>query len=130
MNKQIINNIDDFIFYKDKIKKINQWFIDFKNNNSTKRILLIIGNVGTGKTFIANTFFKLYKYKIYEINSIDIRSKKKIEELFNKSLKYNSVIDMFNNSSCSMAILLDELETIVKNLVLYIVAAYKIAVDL
>lgn len=116
MNKPIINNINDIIFHKDKIKKCNQWLDDFKNKKpNTKKILLIIGNSGVGKTFIAEKLFKLNNYKIYEFNSSDIRSKKRVDEIFRKSLSYHSVLDMFNNRECSIGVLIDELETLCSN---------------
>ena len=116
MNRPVINNINDIIFHRDKIKKCKQWLDDFRDKKpNTKKILLIIGNSGVGKTYIAEQLYKLYNYKIYEFNSSDIRSKKRVDEIFRKSLSYHSVLDMFNNRECSIGVLIDELETLCSN---------------
>ena len=57
---------------------------------------------------------KEYHYSKIELNSTDIRSQKKLGDFLKKSLTYKNVIDMFNDGSTPIGILLDEVDTICK----------------
>ena len=47
--------LDDLIFYQDQLKEAEKWIHEYKNKiNTTKKVLLLIGSSGSGKTLIAN----------------------------------------------------------------------------
>jgi len=107
--------LKDFKANKSEIDKAIKWIESYKKNyKETKKVLLIIGNTGIGKTLLADLIFKEYSYKKIELNSTDVRSQKKISEFLIKSLTYKNVIDMFNDGNYPIGILLDEIDTICK----------------
>jgi len=107
--------LSDFKSNLDEIKKATTWIEEYKKNPSlSKKVLLIIGNSGVGKTCLANIILKEYNYNTIELNSSDSRSQKKISEFLIKSLTYKNVVDMFNEGKTPIAILIDEIDTICK----------------
>ena len=105
-------SIYDINIYQDEIKKCIEWFNDYKEDPSlVKKVLLIIGDTGVGKTLIAELLFKEFKYDKIEINSTDYRSQKKFGEFLTKTLCFKNVIDLFNNEQRPIGLLLDEIDT-------------------
>ena len=108
-------SLDDYYFYKEEIKECIQWFEDYKKNlNETKKVLMIIGHTGSGKTKLAQLLLAHFKYQMIEYNSSDVRSQKKITEIIKKTLAYRNVVDMFNDNKQPVGILMDEIDTICK----------------
>lgn len=108
--------LDDIIFYKEQIGIACNWISDFKNNvDRSKKVLLIIGNTGSGKTTIANLLFKKFEYQLIELNTCNVRSQKKLGEFLHKTLGFNNVIDMFYEKKRPIGLILDELETLCQN---------------
>jgi SpoVK/Ycf46/Vps4 family AAA+-type ATPase len=107
--------LKDFKTNKSEIDKAINWIESYKKNyKDTKKVLLIIGNTGLGKTLLATLIFKEYYYQKIELNSTDVRSQKKISDFLIKSLTFKNVLDMFNNGNMPIGILLDEIDTICK----------------
>lgn len=107
--------LDDSYFYKDEIKECIKWFEDYKSNlSNTKKVLMIIGHTGSGKTKLAQLLLAHFKYQMIEYNSSDVRSQKKITEIIKKTLAYRNVIDMFYENKQPVGILMDEIDTICK----------------
>ena len=107
--------LKDFKTNKSEIDKAINWIENYKKNyKDTKKVLLIIGNTGLGKTLLATLIFKEYCYQKIELNSTDVRSQKKISDFLIKSLTFKNVVDMFNNGNMPIGILLDEIDTICK----------------
>jgi Holliday junction resolvasome RuvABC ATP-dependent DNA helicase subunit len=53
--------LDDFICFKDEIEKIKKWIDDYKNNyHTSKKVLLLIGQSGIGKTKMVEVLFEEY----------------------------------------------------------------------
>lgn len=110
------NNFDDIIFYKEQLNLAVKWITDFKKNiDRSKKVLLIIGDTGSGKTCIAQSLLKKFEYQIIELNSGDIRSQKKIGDFLHKSLGFNNVLDMFYERKRPVGLILDEIETLCQN---------------
>jgi hypothetical protein len=108
-------SIKDLKINNDEILKAINWIESYKKDCiNTKKVLFIYGNTGVGKTLLAELILKDYNYKKIELNSTDIRSQKKFGEFLIKSLTYKNVIDMFNDNTSPIGILLDEVDTICK----------------
>lgn len=107
--------LKDFKTKPDEVLKAKEWINNYKKDiDNTKKVLLILGNTGSGKTLLANLILKEYNYQKIELNSSDIRSQKKIGEFLNKSLTYKNVVDMFFQGNMPIGILIDEIDTICK----------------
>lgn len=94
-----------------KIKMIDDFFKNFKDQNA-KKILLLSGPPGIGKTTAANLALKEYGYNIIEFNASSIRGPKNIRDIFSKVLGYKSVVDMFNGGTMPTGIVMDEIDTL------------------
>jgi hypothetical protein len=115
LDKYKPKTLKDFKGNKSELEKAINWIESYKKNyKTTKKVLLIIGNTGIGKTLLADLIFKEYSYQKVELNSTDVRSQKKINDFLIKALTYKNVVDMFNNGNSPIGILLDEIDTICK----------------
>ena len=115
LDKYKPTSLKDFKTNLNEIKKAINWIESYKKNpTTTKKVLLILGNTGRGKTLLADMLFKEYNYNKIELNSTDIRSQKKLGEFLKKSLTYKNVVDMFNQGTKPIAILMDEIDTLCK----------------
>ena len=103
--------LDDIIGNDSKVKAIEKWFEEF-NNPESKKILLLSGPPGIGKTSIANIALKKYGYSIIEFNSSIIRGPKNIREIFGNILDCRSVIDMFCEGNKPTGVIMDEIDTL------------------
>ncbi len=102
--------LDDFICFKDEIQKIKKWIQDYKKNyHTSKKVLLLIGQSGIGKTKMVEVLFEEYCYRKIEYNSSEIRTKK-ISELFEKSVSFKNVYEMMDESNKPVGFLIDELD--------------------
>lgn len=105
------NTLSEMIGNDAKLKSIHNWFKTF-NNPKSKKILLLSGPPGIGKTTAANLALKEYNYNIIEFNASSIRGPKNIRDIFDKVLGYNSVIDMFKAGKMPTGIIMDEIDTL------------------
>jgi replication factor C subunit 1 len=103
--------LSEMIGNDSKLKLIHSFFKNFKNPKA-KKILLLSGPPGIGKTTAANLALKEYNYNIIEFNASSIRGPKNIRDIFDKVLGYNSVIDMFKNGTMPTGIIMDEIDTL------------------
>ena len=116
LNKVKPTQLDDILFFNDQIKNCIQWLDNFKTKKDrTKKVLLLIGPIGCGKTCIAQLLFKKFDYKIIEQNASDLRSQKKIGEFLKKTLGFKNVIDLFYNEQKPIGLIMDEIECLIKN---------------
>ena len=99
-------SLEEIIGNTAKIKLIDNWMNNFKNIDS-KKILLLTGPPGIGKTTLANLILQKYNYSIIEFNSSSIRGPKNIKEMFDNILNNNNVI--FKNTT---GIIMDEIDTL------------------
>ena len=103
--------LDEIIGNSNKLKIVNEWFESF-NEVKSKKILLLSGPPGIGKTTVANLALKKYNYNIIEFNASTIRGPKNIRDIFEKVLGYKSIVDMFSNGSMPTGIIMDEIDTL------------------
>ena len=105
--------IEDLIGNKKKLKIIDKWINDFKNKvDGHKKVLLISGDPGIGKTSTAHIILKNYGYKIIEHNASDIRGKKTMNKIVKKSITYTNILDLMNGGRSPIAIILDEIDNL------------------
>ena len=110
-----MEDLDEFFFYKPQIEECIEWIKSYQEDLlNTKKILLIYGPSGLGKTVIAQLLFKKCGYEVLEYNSTDNKTQKKMSEFLKKALTYRNVIDMFHNGQRPVGILLDEIDAIIK----------------
>lgn len=115
LDKYRPKHLNEFNINENEVKKAINWIENYKKNiDGTKKVLLILGNTGVGKTLLADLLLKDYQYQKIELNSTDIRSQKKISEFLKKSLTFKNVVDMFNSGNTPIGILMDEIDTICK----------------
>jgi DNA polymerase III delta prime subunit len=107
--------LENIKYNNNEISKAKNWIINYKkNSDNSKKVLLIIGPTGCGKTLLADLILSEYNYQKIELNSGDTRSQKKIGDFLKKALTYKNVIDMFNDGNKPIGILIDEIDTICK----------------
>ena len=108
--------LENLLFYKDQIDEAKKWCHEFKEKiNRKKKVLLIIGSTGCGKTLIAQLLFQKYKYQIIELNGTHLRTQKKIGDFLHKTLGFKNVIDMFYEEQKPIGLIMDEIETLCQN---------------
>lgn len=109
-------SIEDVPFYRDQIEEALQWIQDFKDKKDRKKkVLLIIGDTGSGKTILAQLLFQALEYQIIELNGTNLRSQKKLGEFLHKALGFRNVIDMFHERKKPIGLIMDEIETLMHN---------------
>ena len=114
--KVLPTHLNELIFYKEQINEAVQWITNYKNNvDRSKKVLLLIGDTGCGKTCIAHLLFKKFEYQIIELNSTDTRSQKKLGDFLHKTLGFNNILDMFYEKKRPIGLILDEIETLCQN---------------
>jgi|UniRef100_A0A6C0DWH6 DNA polymerase III delta prime subunit len=93
------------LFHKDIVNHILKWIKqikqDIEDNQDVKKILLLYGPIGCGKSLTADILFK--SFQIYNINSDHIRTSEKINDVINNIVSVNSFtfanFDKWNNIS-------------------------------
>ena len=106
--------IKDIVGNKENLKIIDKWINDFKNKvEGHKKVLLISGEPGIGKTSTAHIILRQYGYRILEHNASDIRGKKAMNIIIRQSLSYTNILDLMNGGKQPVAIILDEIDNLV-----------------
>ena len=104
------NNISDFIGNKQNVKIINKFLKNWVNiKNNKEKVLLLSGNPGLGKTTISHLLSKINKYKVYELNTSDVRTKKKLKETVYNLINFKSFFGIKN------ILILDEIDGLLGN---------------
>lgn len=111
VNKYAPKTISEVVGNSSKIRTLETWIKNYKNKKpGTKKVALISGKPGIGKTTLAKLLLTEYGYTPIEFNSSDIRGAKKIRNVLKKSLTYMNIIDMFNKGTKPIGIIMDELD--------------------
>ena len=105
--------ISDIMGNKENIEKMKLWLTNFKNNlHKTKKLMLISGEPGIGKTSTAHVILKEFGYNIIEHNASDIRGSKIMNDIVKRSLTYTNILDIMNGNNRPIVIL-DEIDNLV-----------------
>lgn len=104
--------LDEFIGNDKQIRLAKKWIEDFKrvHKRKTKPILLITGDISTGKSTLARLLLKKYKYDPIYISSADRRKPEFISETISKMMSNKSIFEMLTEFSTGLV--MDELESI------------------
>ena len=109
-NKYKPKYIKEVIGHKKEIIEIKKWIVDFINEvPKCKKVLLITGNTGIGKSVIANSILNTYGYLPKEHLCFDIKGKNKIHTIIKQSLEYNNILDCFNQNRKPIGLILDQI---------------------
>ncbi len=110
ISKYSPTRLDDFISFPNEIQQVKDWIVKFKENpHNSKKVLLIIGPSGIGKTKIGEVVLQEYGYRKIEYNSSENRNSK-ISDLLEKSLTYRNVFEMMEEDNAPFGLLLDEID--------------------
>mgnify|MGYP003682464677 FL=1 len=104
------DKIDNILLPFNSLTKIKQWIKDFEKNK--KKILLINGSTGVGKTTLANIILKEYNYDIIEFNTSEVRNQKLIKDKLNSIFNKKNILSMMNNEKQIIGIIMDEMDGI------------------
>ena len=97
-------------------KTIKNWVYGFKKDPiNCKKVLLITGPTGVGKSTMARLIFKHYKLRFIEYDSVDLKLKKSIKTQFTNLFQYDNVVNMFNKGKSPSGVLIDEIEILLNN---------------
>ncbi len=114
LDKYRPQQLDNFVCYEEEIKRIKSWIEDFKKDpHKSKKVLLLIGNTGIGKTRMCEVLLEEYGYRKIEYNSSEIRSQRKISDVLEKSLLYRNVFEMMDEENKPVGFLIDEIEGLI-----------------
>ena len=100
-------SLQDLYGNKMKINKALEWIRNFDNNE--KKLLLLSGPPGVGKTSLAHIILKSENYYPIEFNASDVRTSKMIEQKLSKIINHKSIMTMFNQNS-KLSIIMDEID--------------------
>jgi DNA polymerase III delta prime subunit len=105
-NTRVIRSLKEWLSSIQKYKK--------KTHSVDERpvpIVFLYGPGGIGKTSIAQVVLKHYNYNVYELNSGEVRSKKRMQDILDKVLNNHSVNMMKKKDSRqTMSIIMDEID--------------------
>ena len=105
--------IKEMNLYKEILIKVEEWIQCYKERKyPEKKLLLLSGPPGIGKTTLANLLLKDNGFRVMEYNSGDLRSGKVIKDILGNSLAYENVINLLFNRKNPIGIILDEIDTL------------------
>tara|TARA_B100000780_G_C21126993_1_gene457819 strand:+ start:1648 stop:2874 length:1227 start_codon:yes stop_codon:yes gene_type:complete len=112
-NKYSPNCLKDILITQKNKKIIKDWMISYKKDpRNTKKILLLSGPPGTGKSSLANILLKEFGYRIIEYNASELKGAKSIQEVLTNTLTYRNVVNMFKCNNSPVGVILDEIDTL------------------
>ncbi|MHA1198234.1 MAG: replication factor C large subunit [Candidatus Heimdallarchaeaceae archaeon] len=80
----------DFAGNRDSVEALEEWLKTW--NQQKKKVALLAGPAGVGKTSVVYYLIKKYKYEFVEVNASDKRNKKSVELLVGKSSTEGTVL--------------------------------------
>ncbi len=81
---------DEFVGNRDEVTRLENWLKTW--NQQRKKVVLLAGPAGVGKTSVVYYLIKKYDYEFIEVNASDKRNKKAVENLVGKSSTEGTVL--------------------------------------
>ena len=106
------SDLSDLISNKKKVDELDKWLTDYKTGKDVKKVALISGPPGVGKTTICHLLLIKHKYKVLEFNSSDIRGQKNIKAIMQKLLGHQNIVEMFYGDNHRIGVIMDEIDTL------------------
>jgi len=103
-------SLSEIVGYKNEIKQIQTWLKNYQTNK--KKMLLILGPTGSGKTTIVQKILENLQYNIYKFNILDFLEKKEIKERISKITTTKNIQFMMCPKKIKPIIFIDEIEGI------------------
>ena len=100
----------DFVGNRESVKILEEWLKTW--NQQKKKVVLLAGPAGVGKTSVVYYLIHKYKYEFVEVNASDKRNKKAIELLVGKSSTEGTVLQ---GAKVRKLILVDEADGLFGN---------------
>ena len=100
----------DFVGNRDSVQELEKWLRTW--NQQRKKVALLAGPAGVGKTSVVYYLIKKYKYEFVEVNASDKRNKKAVELLVGKSSTEGTVLQ---GAKVRKLILVDEADGLFGN---------------
>ncbi|MHA1302433.1 MAG: replication factor C large subunit [Candidatus Heimdallarchaeaceae archaeon] len=82
--------LEDFVGNKEAVIKLENWLRSWKSQR--KKVALLVGPAGVGKTSVALYLAQKYNFEFVEVNASDKRNKKAVEHLVGRSSTEGTVI--------------------------------------
>jgi len=112
IDKHSPTELNHFICYQEEVIRIRNWIEQFQNNRTpNKKVLLLLGKSGVGKTSLSKIIYNEYRYRCMELNVANMRSKNNISDILEKSLSYRNVFDMMDDEDHKIGFLIDDVES-------------------
>ena len=108
LDKYVPKTLSDLYGNKIQIQKAKEWIANFRTNK--KKVLLICGPPGLGKTSLSHLILKEFNYHPVEFNASEVRSSKIIEQKLSKIINQQSIMMMFDKNKNKLGIIMDEID--------------------
>ena len=112
VNHFLPETIDDIVGHNKTIKEITKWLDNFKDNK--KKVLLVLGSSGSGKTSTIRRILDNYNYNIHHFNILDFLNRKQIKERVERIITTKNIHFMIEKNRKTIVII-DEIEGINAN---------------
>jgi len=101
-------NLKDLYLFENYIKKMNDWFYSIEKNN--KIVLNIQGPIGSGKTILANLYFKDKNYNINYFCINSIKNKNNFIEKLKENSKTYDILNLLKFKKQKNCYIIDEVD--------------------
>ncbi len=102
--------LEDFVGNKEAVQKLENWLKSW--NQQRKKVALLAGPAGVGKTSVVHYLIKKYGFEFVEVNASDKRNKKAVELLVGRASTEGTVLQ---GARVKKLILVDEADGLFGN---------------